>query len=82
MNQVYIVSKCMGHYDKNQNRYLFNFKGIYQGHIIDQIDLETDQISLEIGEEYLVLISQMKINQNVLCGKAVKIKKLFATFPH
>ena len=80
MKQVYVVSKCIGVEDKGY--YHFKFNGIYQGNIISEIIAEVTHEELEIDEEYLLLLENIQCEHSKLYGKALHVKKLFATFPH
>lgn len=80
MQKVYVVSKCIG--IESDGCYKFKFNGNYHGSTIYEIVVEVTFEKLEIHEEYLLLLENVRYSQSKLYGKASSIKKLFATFPH
>jgi len=73
MEKVYIVSRCIK--ENNHHHYLFNFKGFYRGNKIKEII--TSGSSFVINEDYLVLLTEIRVRDKVLYGKVIKSKKLF-----
>ncbi len=76
MEKVYIVSRCI---QKNSDRiFEFNFKGFYKGLKVKEI--RTRGASFDVNEDYLVLLSEIKVHDRVLYGRVLKSKKLFCNW--
>jgi hypothetical protein len=82
MDKVYIVSKCIDFANELNNSYIFHFRGYYKGQFINTVMVEANDYDLELGEEYLILLTNVTCQNKLLRGSAEKVKKLFATFQH
>lgn len=82
MQKVYVISKCISEDDLCDNTYYFKFKGSYKGQYINIISVTINNFTIEVGDEYLLLLENIKCIDQVLYANVISIKRLFATFPH
>lgn len=81
MRTIVVVTRCLKK-EKNITKeevfqWVFHFKGVYKGERIHSISAEiTNGTDFQIGEDYLIYLSQPKINNGKLHGRVVYYKKL------
>ena len=57
--------------------YDFHFKGSFHGEIIKGIKIEGNKIlECHIGDEYLLYLEFLRINEGYLYGKLIKMKEI------
>lgn len=79
MKNVIILSKCLKVTKINPKETMcqFHFKGVYHGHVVRKIHLIGDgQDIIKKGEEYLVAIQVLFVEETVIKGKIVKVKNI------
>lgn len=79
MKTVIIVSKCSRVINHNQSSdwYLFHFKGVCAGEALKKVMLKgRKDFLIKKGEEYLMYVSLISIEQGTLKGEILKVKLL------
>lgn len=70
---VYVISRCM---KVSGEKSIFHFIGYYNGVKIKRIETSSG-IKFKTGEEYLLLIDNIEIKDEILFGSIVKSKRVF-----
>lgn len=79
---ILVLSRCqkVSKYRNNLIKYShFHFKGVYKGVILREIRVVGSSNPLEMflkGEDYILLLSVLKIEGDVLYGKQLKSKMI------
>lgn len=79
MKTVIIVSKCLRviKFNVSEYAYEFHFKGICAGEVIKKVILSASEgITFHKGEEYLMYVSLIAMEDGILKGRVLKSKRL------
>ncbi len=79
MKTVIIVSKCSRVIKLNQSTdwYLFHFRGVCAGETLKKVLLKgRKDFEIKPGEEYLLYVSLLSIEEGTLRGEILKVKIL------
>ena len=71
IKQVYVISLCVNIKNKSS---IFHFKGVYCGHSIQSIVLNST--NFEKFHEYLMLVKVLKVEDKTLHGEVIYSKRL------
>ncbi|MAX65465.1 MAG: hypothetical protein QF441_11990 [Bacteriovoracaceae bacterium] len=68
--KLYLVSRYMG---KEKTYHCFHFRGYYCGHYIRKVYVSCG--NFDLGEEYILVLDSVKIENSLLLGQLVRFKK-------
>jgi len=74
---VAVTRFLKGKRQKDYFQYYFHFRGVYEGHVVQGIVVEGDsQDNLIKGEDYLLYLQFIKIEEGFIRAQFLKIKSL------